>query len=87
MLINLSSQNETDPARFTNHFSDAVEIKPFSYVCLVKGQVLRTKEQKQIAIPPDTVMYVRWTAYDVGRLTLNDGGTSNLVFTLSFKMT
>ena len=83
MLINLSSQNETNPAQFTNHLSDALEIKPFSYICLVKGQVFRTKEQKQIAIPPDTVMFVRWTAYDVGTLTLNSGGASDLIFTVA----
>jgi len=83
MLINLSSQNETNPAQFTNHLSDAVDIKPFSYICLVKGQVFRTKEKKQITVPPDTVMYVRWTAYDVGTLTLNSGGASNLIFTVA----
>ena len=48
MLINLSSQTETDAAKFSNSFSETIDIKPFSYVCLVKGQILRTKTSRNI---------------------------------------
>ena len=83
MLINLSSQNEADPARFHNDFFDSIVIKKNSYICLVKAQIIRTKEQKQVSIPPDTVMYVRWTAYDISQLILNPTGTENLVLTMT----
>ncbi len=83
MLINLSSQNEADPARFHNDFFDSIVIKKNSFICLVKAQIIRTKEQKQVSIPPDTVMYVRWTAYDISQLILNPSGTDNLVLTMS----
>ncbi len=83
MLINLSSLNEPDPARFKNDFFDSIVIPKNSYICLVKAQILRTKEQKQVSVPPDTKMYVRWTAYDIGELTLNPAGTSNLVLSIS----
>ena len=83
MLINLSSLNEPDPARFKNDFFDSIVIKKNSYMCLVKAQIIRTKEQKQVSIPPNTIMYVRWTAYDIGDLTLNPAGTENLVLSMS----
>jgi len=83
MLINLSSLNEPDPARFKNDFFDSIVIKKNSYMCLVKAQIIRTKEQKQVSIPPNTIMYVRWTAYDIGDLTLNENGTENLVLSMS----
>jgi hypothetical protein len=83
MLINLSSQNEADPARFHNDFFDSIVIKKNSFICLVKAQIIRTKEQKQVSIPPDTVMYVRWTAYDISQLILNPAGTENLILTMT----
>jgi hypothetical protein len=83
MLINLSSLNEPDPARFHNDFFDSIVIPKNSYICLVKAQIIRTKEQKQVTIPPDTVMYVRWTAYDISQLILNPTGTENLVLTMT----
>lgn len=83
MLINLSSLNEPDPARFHNDFFDSIVIKKNSFICLVKAQIIRTKEQKQVTIPPDTVMYVRWTSYDISQLTLNPAGTENLILTMT----
>lgn len=83
MLINLSSLNEPDPARFHNDFFDSIVIQKNSYICLVKAQIIRTKEQKQVTIPPDTVMYVRWTAYDISQLILNPAGTENLVLNMT----
>ncbi len=83
MLINLSSLNEPDPARFKNDFFDSIVIPKNSYICLVKAQILRTKEQKQVSIAPNTIMYVRWTAYDIGQVTLNENGAENLVLTIS----
>tara|TARA_R110002012_G_scaffold5461_2_gene24887 strand:- start:6623 stop:9595 length:2973 start_codon:yes stop_codon:yes gene_type:complete len=83
MLINLSSENETDPAKFTNNFNEILEIKPNSYICLVKGSIIREKNQKQVSIPPDTDLFVRYTCYDVARLRLNPGGTANQVLSIT----
>ncbi len=83
MLINLSSLNEPDPAKFKNDFSDSMVIPKMSYICLVKAQIIRVKETKQIVIPPNTTLYFRWMAYDVGRIVLNFQGTKNLVFNIS----
>ena len=83
MLINLSSLNEPDPAKFKNDFSDSMMIPKMSYICLVKAQIIRIKETKQIVIPPNTTMYFRWMAYDVSSIVLNFNGTKNLVFNLS----
>lgn len=83
MIINLSSLNEPDPGRFKNDFSDSFVIPKMSYICLVKAQIIRQKEIKQISIPPNTTLYFRWMAYDVGSITLNFQGTSNLVLNVS----
>tara|TARA_R110002153_G_scaffold1957_8_gene9661 strand:- start:79 stop:3336 length:3258 start_codon:yes stop_codon:yes gene_type:complete len=83
MLINLSSLNEPDPAKFKNDFSDSMMIPKMSYICLVKAQIIRIKETKQIVIPPNTTLYFRWMAYDVSSIVLNFNGTKNLVFNLS----
>ena len=83
MLINLSSLNEPDPARFKNDFFDSIVIPKNSYLCLVKAQIIRTKQQKQVSIPPDTIMYVRWTAYDISQLQLNPSGTENLILNMT----
>ncbi len=71
MLINLSSLNEPDPAKFKNDFSDSMVIPKMSYICLVKAQIIRIKETKQIVIPPNTTLYFRWMAYDVSSIVLN----------------
>ena len=83
MLINLSSLNEPDPAKFKNDFSDSMMIPKMSYICLVKAQIIRIKETKQIVIPPNTTLYFRWMAYDVSSIVLNFNGTQNLVFNIS----
>jgi len=82
MLINLSSENEVDPAKFTNNFNEIIEIKPNSYICLVKGSVIRLKNQKSVSIPPDTDIFIRYTCYDIARLRLNPGGADNVVLTI-----
>ena len=83
MIINLSSLNEPDPAKFKNDFQDSIMIPKMAYLCLVKAQIIRIKETKQIVIPPNTTMYFRWMAYDVSSIVLNFGGTQNLVFNIT----
>lgn len=82
MLINLSSELEQDPAKFTNNFNEIIEIPPNSYICLVKGSIIREKNQKQVSIPPDTDLFIRYTCYDVARLRLNPAGNANQVLSV-----
>tara|TARA_R110000822_G_scaffold929_2_gene4014 strand:+ start:796 stop:3798 length:3003 start_codon:yes stop_codon:yes gene_type:complete len=82
MLINLSSELELDPSKFTNNFNEIIEIPPNSYICLVKGSIIREKNQKQVSIPPDTDLFIRYTCYDVARLRLNPGGTRNQILAI-----
>ena len=82
MLINLSSELEQDPAKFTNNFTEIIEIPPNSYICLVKGSIIREKNQKQVSIPPDTDLFIRYTAYDIARLRLNPAGNSNQILSV-----
>ena len=50
MLIKLSSINETDPTKFSNNFSDMVNVPPNSFVCLIKCQVNKLVAGKKIII-------------------------------------
>ena len=74
MLVKLSSDNETDPTKFSNNFSEGMVIKPFSKIALVKSQITRINTGKKLLIDAGTVLNVRFTPYDVIQLTLNPGG-------------
>ena len=83
MIINLSSQNETDPAKFSNSFSETIDIQPFSYICLIKGQIIRSNNQDTVAIPANTPLYIRYNCYDIHTIMLNPGATADLNVTMS----
>ena len=82
MLFTLSSKNESSPAKFSNYFNDMIDIQPYSYICLVKAQIVRTASQKLVVIPPDTIYYVRYSCYDIVQATLNPGGVSDITYTI-----
>lgn len=71
MLIKLSSINETDPTKFSNNFSDMVNVPPNSFVCLIKCQVNKLVAGKKIIIDKNTPLNVRYTAYDIKTIFLN----------------
>lgn len=71
MLIKLSSINETDPTKFSNNFSDMVNIPPNSFVCLIKCQVNKLVAGKKIVIDKNTPLNVRFSAYDIKTIFLN----------------
>ena len=81
-LITLSSKHENDPSKFSNYFNDMIDIQPFSYICLVKAQIVREKNQTLISIPPNTVLNIRYNCYDVSQIIINNGGGEPIVFTL-----
>ena len=71
MLVKLSSDNEPDPTKFGNNFSEGMVIKPFSKVCLIKGQITRIDQGKKVKVSAGTLINVRYTPYDLIQLTLN----------------
>lgn len=71
MLIKLSSDNEPDPTKFANNFSEGMVIKPFSKVALIKGQITRIDQGKKVKIAAGTILNVRYTPYDLIQLVLN----------------
>tara|TARA_R110002072_G_scaffold1773_6_gene14558 strand:- start:4051 stop:6804 length:2754 start_codon:yes stop_codon:yes gene_type:complete len=73
MLVKLSSDNQTDPTKFANNFSEGMVIKPFSKIALLKSQITRVNTGKKLLINAGTILNVRFTPYDVIRLTLNPG--------------
>lgn len=74
MLINLSSINEPDPAKFRNTFSETLTIKPNSLICLIKGQITRVGQHKRLQIEANTPLHVRWSPYDIRTIRLNPSG-------------
>ena len=45
MLINLSSNGETNHANFINRFADNIVIEPNSKICLTRVSLVRSSEQ------------------------------------------
>ena len=80
MLIKLSSDNETDPTKFSNNFSEGMIIKPFSKVCLIKGQITRIDQGQKLDIQAGTIINVRFSPYDIIQLTLNP--TADTIYTI-----
>ena len=58
MLIKLSSDTESDPTKFSNNFSEGMIIKPFSKVCLIKGQITRIDQGQKLNIQAGTIINV-----------------------------
>ena len=80
MLVKLSSDNQLDPTKFSNTFSESLTIKPFSKICLIKGQITKFDTGKKIKIDAGTVLNIRFTPYDVVQIILNPG--ADTVYTL-----
>ena len=59
MLINLSSNGELDPAKFSNSFSEGMVIKPNSFVCLVSASVVEDLNNTVITIAANTFVTLR----------------------------
>tara|TARA_R110000803_G_scaffold4137_4_gene14175 strand:- start:3228 stop:5984 length:2757 start_codon:yes stop_codon:yes gene_type:complete len=73
MLIKLSSDNQPDPTKFANNFSEGMMIKPFSKVALIKAQIIRLYTGKKVLINAGTLLNVRFSPYDVIQVVLNPG--------------
>tara|TARA_R110001632_G_scaffold1675_3_gene7311 strand:+ start:1802 stop:4411 length:2610 start_codon:yes stop_codon:yes gene_type:complete len=71
MIINLSSNGETNHANFTNRFSDNIIIKPNSTVCLTRISLVREATQTKIIIPAGLTMSFRFTPYDISTQIIN----------------
>lgn len=80
MLIKLSSINESDPTKFSNNFSDMVNIPPNSFVCLIKAQVNKFIAGKKLKINKNTPLNIRFTAYDIKTIFLNP--TKDTIYTI-----
>lgn len=71
MIINLSSNGESNHANFINRFTDNIIIKPNSKICLTRISLLRDGRQSKITIPANTTMSFRYTPYDIITQTIN----------------
>ena len=81
-VFNLSSKGETNPANFTNFLNDTVALKPFSKIALIGAQLCRKDNTQSITIPPNTVIFIRFNAYDIFPISLNLFGTAPLTLSL-----
>ena len=81
-IFNLSSKGETNHANFTNYLNDTVSLKPFSKIALIGAQICRKDETQMIIIPPNTVIFVRFNAYDIHPFSFNTFGTANQTLSL-----
>lgn len=73
MLVNLSSVNEADHAKFSNYFNDGFVIGRNSVICLVKGQVAQDDASKSITITDGTPLRIKWDCYNIQEFILNPG--------------
>ncbi len=76
VLINLSSNELRDPAKFTNTFSEGFVIKPNSYICLISASVVEDLTNASITIAAGAVMGVRYDAYNVFNAIINANETN-----------
>ena len=65
MLVTLSSEGETDHAKFTNYFNDSVIIQPNSYVCFISGSIVENLSNSSIEVAAGTTMTVRFDPYNI----------------------
>ena len=86
MIINLSSNGETNHAHFTNQFTDNIIIKPNSKICLTRVSLVRDGKQTRITIPAGTTMSFRYTSYDVKTEILNVADTIYTAETLTNRL-
>ncbi len=86
MIINLSSNGESNHAHFTNQFTDNIIIKPNSKICLTRVSLVRDGKQTRITIPAGTTMSFRYTSYDVKTEILNVADTTYTAETLTNRL-
>ena len=86
MIINLSSNGESNHAHFTNQFTDNIIIKPNSKICLTRVSLVRDGKQTKITIPAGTTMSFRYTPYDVYTAILNVAETTYTAETLTLRL-
>ncbi len=60
MLFTISSNGETDHAKFSNYFNDSIIIKPNSFICLISGSVVEDLNNTIVTIPANTSMTLRF---------------------------
>tara|TARA_R110002020_G_scaffold467510_1_gene691080 strand:+ start:21 stop:2816 length:2796 start_codon:yes stop_codon:yes gene_type:complete len=60
MLFTISSNGETDHAKFSNYFNDSVILKPNSFICLISASVVEDLNNTIITIPANTSMTLRF---------------------------
>ena len=86
MIINLSSNGETNHANFINQFTDNIVIKPNSKICLTRVSLVRDGKQTKITIPAFTTMTFRYTPYDLLKKILNEAETIYTAETLTNRL-
>ena len=59
-LINLSSKNQPDDAKFANYFNENIIVEPNSYICLIAASVIERDNYKVINISAGTTMTIRF---------------------------
>ena len=60
VYITLSSNGESDPAKFTNIFSEGIMIEPNSYIALVSASVIEDLNHTIITIAANTFVTIRF---------------------------
>lgn len=73
MLINLNSINESNPSNFRNTFSQSIEIKPDSYVCLTGAMFTKLNHLKRIFFATASKFVVRLLPYDIIEIPIPAG--------------
>lgn len=73
MLINLSSINQPDHAKFSNYFNETMRIPKDAVLCLVKGQVSQDDSGKSLIIIANTSLCIKWDSYNQQQFFLNPG--------------
>ena len=86
MIINLSSNGQSNHAHFTNQFTDNIIIKPNSKICLTRVSLVRDGKQTKVTIPAGTTMSFRYTPYDVITKIINVTETTYTAETLTTRL-
>ncbi len=60
MLFTISSNGESDHAKFSNYFNDSLIIRPNSFICYIAGSVVEDINGTVITIPANTSMTLRF---------------------------
>jgi len=71
MLFTISSNGETDHAKFSNYFNDSCIIKPNSFICLVAASVVEDLNNTIITMPANTTLTLRFDPLNQVTLTIN----------------